>query len=138
MTLCILVAVLSGCGSAERADALPSGNDAETPVDVSSGGDSQPPVFTVEPGATGPLTLEALNVDYDALTFPPSAAERECIDAKIESRLTEIGDPASFDPETSGLFATQTSRKNWQTSDDHVRRILIAQAVVHRSLNDCT
>lgn len=138
VTLCILVAVVSGCGPGERPDALSSGDSPQRPTAIPSGDDPRPPVFAVEPGATGPLTLEALNVDYDALSFPPSEAERECIDARIESRLAEIGDPASFDPETSGLFAGQTSRETWQTFDNRLRRILIAQAVVHRSLNECT
>ena len=138
VALCILVAFLSGCGPGERSDELSSGNAPEKPAEASSGGDPTPPVFAVEPGATGPMTLEALNVDYDALSFPPSIAERECIDARIESRLAEIGDPAFFDPETSGLFAKPTSRETWRSFDSHVKRILIAQAVVHRSLNDCT
>lgn len=138
LTLGIIVAVLSGCEPSERPDELSSGDAPEAPAEEPSSDKPRLPVFAVEPGAKGPLTLDALNVDYDALSFAPSEAERKCIDARIESRLAEVGDPAFFDPETTELFATPTSRETWRTFDSKMRRILIAQAVVHRSLNECT
>lgn len=138
LTLGIIVAVLSGCGPGARPDALSSGDAPEAPTAKPSSDKPRSPIFAVEPDSNGPLTLEALNVDYDALSFPPFEAERKCIDARIESRLAELGDPAFFNPETTELFATPTSRETWRTFDSKMRRILIAQAVVHRSLNECT
>jgi hypothetical protein len=121
----LLVICLTACDARERASA------------PSPAADSQDPVYTVDPAATGPITLEELELDYDALSYPPSRAERDCIEARIDARLKEIGDLASFDPEDSGLFAARTSFESWKTFDARMKRILIAQAVVQRSLTDC-
>ncbi len=121
----LLAAGLAACDADERAS-IPAPSE-----------DPRDPVFTVDPSADGPITLEELALDYDALSYPPSLAERDCIEAAIDARSREIGDPASFDPEKTALFASRMASESWQTFDIRMKRILIAQAVIQRSFADC-
>ena len=100
-------------------------------------GQSGDPMFTVDPGATGPLTFAELRVNFMVLNRPISERERRCVRQAIERRAQELGDPASYKPEDYDYHGGQTSNAQWKTFENRVQRTLLAQVVVTYAFFDC-
>lgn len=106
----------------------------EEPVPMGQPGD---PMYTVDPHATGPLTFAELRLNFTALDHPVSERQRRCVKKAIERRASELGDPASYQPEDHDYHGGQTSNAQWQAFDNKIQRTLLAQVVVTYAFFDC-
>ena len=104
------------------------------PVPMGQPGD---PMYTVDLGATGPLTFAELKVNFGALDEPMSERQRRCVKKAIERRARELGDPASYRPEDHDFHGGQTTNAKWQSFDNRAQRGLLAQVVVTYAIFDC-
>ena len=112
-----------------------SGPDSDRPDDSPA---EEPPFFTVDENATGPLTLAELQIDI------PSDVERwmskdkkACFMNAVERRAQEAGDPASLDPNDFPYWGGNVDQEEWSGHTRHIQRVLLAQAVVSWAMMDC-
>ncbi len=100
-------------------------------------GEPGAPMYVVDADATGPLTFAELQVNFAALDYPVTEAQRRCVKKAIERRAEELGDPAAYKPENYDYHGGQTSNAQWQAFDNRIQRALLAQVVVTYAFFDC-
>lgn len=111
--------------------------------DTGSGGTEEPatdepPFFTADKHATGPLSLAELNIRLpDEIAKALSDSERSCFFEAVERRANEAGDPADLDPNAFPYWGGKVSRDEWGQHSNHMRRVLLAQGIVSWAMIDC-
>jgi hypothetical protein len=108
-------------------------------VGGTGGADSdEPPFFTANRNATGPLTLAELQIDIpDDIESFMSDAQRACFLEAVERRATEAGDPADLDPDDFVYWGGKVNREQWRKHDPYMQRVLLAQGIVSWAMMDC-
>lgn len=123
-------------------DAGPAGPGTET-LEISPGQqteatNSEPPFFVVDADATGPLTLDELNIHIPAeIDKDLSNRQRKCFLARVDELAQEAGEPADIDPDDFRYWGGNTSREDWLTLNREQQRTLLAQAIVTFGFQDC-
>lgn len=96
--------------------------------------DSERPLFTIDPGASGPLTLGELQMHFGA---GPAAdlteRQRDCVLREVASRAASAGDPEALDPVAVAFLP----KKNWGKLDSEGKRIILAQAITTKAFFEC-
>ncbi|MEO1203344.1 MAG: hypothetical protein AAFX10_11585, partial [Pseudomonadota bacterium] len=89
------------------------------------------PYFVVDNDAVGPLTLEELNINVPArVALHWSDSKMSCFLAAVERRAADAGDPETLNPDDLPYWETQDTTEQWPRFTPHMRRVLLAQAVI--------
>lgn len=98
----------------------------------------EPPFFTADKDATGPLTMAELQIDI------PNDVERwmsddmkACFMNAVKHRAQEAGDPAGIDPDDFPYWGGNVDKEKWSSHGQHMQRVLLAQAIVSWAMLDC-
>lgn len=90
--------------------------------------------------ATGPLTADEIRLaadrieeSYDGLGKPLAEEHRECIQAEMEQRAREAGDPETLDPANVEFLDPET----WAPLDAFGKRLILTQAISSQALFVC-
>ena len=98
----------------------------------------EPPFFVADRSATGPLTLDELQIDIpDDVERWMTDSKKACFLDAVERRAIEAGDPADVDPDDFPYWGGKVSREDWSQHDSYMQRVLLAQAVVSWAMMDC-
>lgn len=98
----------------------------------------EPPFFTADKTATGPLSLTELNIRLPGeIDKELSDSERACFFEAVERRANEAGDPANLDPNAFPYWGGKVSRDEWGQHSNYMRRVLLAQGIVSWAMIDC-
>ena len=101
-------------------------------------GAEEPPFFTADKNATGPLTLAELQIDIpDDVEKWMSESKKSCFMDAVERRALEAGDPAAIDPDDFPYWGGNVDRGTWSRHGKHMQRVLLAQAIVSWAMMDC-
>ncbi len=96
---------------------------------------SEPPLFAIDYSATGPLTLDELQIDLENSTIAKLTEEQQiCFLNRIEVLAAEAGDPQSLNPESIKYLHP---KEQWHLVSDKARRALLAQAIVPHAFAFC-
>ena len=99
---------------------------------VSSGADDESadeaPFFVADRNATGPLTLDELQIDIpDKVERWMTDSKKACFLEAVERRAIEAGDPANVDPDDFPYWGGKVSREDWSQHSAYMQRVLLAQ-----------
>lgn len=98
----------------------------------------EPPFFVADRNATGPLTLDELQIDIpDDVERWMTDSKKVCFFDAVERRAIEAGDPADIDPDDFPYWGGEVSREEWSQHSSYIQRVLLAQAVVSWAMMDC-
>jgi hypothetical protein len=98
----------------------------------------EPPFFVADRHATGPLTLDELQIDIpDDVERWMNDSKKACFFAAVERRAIEAGDPADIDPDDFPYWGGEVSREDWSGHSTYMQRVLLAQAVISWAMMDC-
>ncbi len=115
-----------------------SGGDPETVDSGDDGAAEEPPYFVVDDGASGPLTLKELDIHIPSdIARHWSDGKKACFFDAVERRAAEAGDPETLDPETMPYWDGRVDAAQWEQFTSHMRRVLLAQAVLNWATTDC-
>jgi len=96
------------------------------------------PFFVVDRNATGPLTLAELQINIPTkINAELTESRRSCFFDSVERRAFEAGDPASLDPDDFPYWNGKISRADWSQQSNHMKRVLLAQAIISWAMADC-
>ena len=109
---------------------------------VSSGADDEAsdeaPFFVADRNATGPLTLNELQIDIpDDVERWMTDSKKACFFDAVERRAIEAGDPADIDPDDFPYWGGEVSRDDWSQHSSYMQRVLLAQGIVSWAMMDC-
>lgn len=127
---------------AMTSDMGPAGPGVETlemsPEQLAEIAATEPPFFIVDPDATGPLTLEELNIHIPAhIDKDLSNRQRKCFLARVEELALEAGEPSDIDPDDFRYWGGNTSREDWLSLNREQHRALLAQGILSFAFQDC-
>ena len=112
-----------------------SGNESNNSDDNAV---EEPPFFTADKHATGPLTLAELQIDIpDDVEKWMSESKKYCFMDAVERRALDAGDPAALDPDDFPYWGGNVDRETWSGHSRHIQRVLLAQAIVSWAMMDC-
>ena len=112
-----------------------SGNESDNPTDASA---EEPPFFTADQHATGPLTLAELQIDLPSdVELWMTESKKSCFMDAVERRAQEAGDPAAIDPDDFPYWGGNVDQEKWSQHSKHIQRVLLAQAIVSWAMMDC-
>lgn len=98
----------------------------------------EPPFFTADRNATGPLTLAELTINIpEEIDKGLSESRRSCFLEAIERRARTAGDPAELDPENFPYWGGEVDRASWSKHSKYMQRILLGQAIISWAMSDC-
>ncbi len=98
---------------------------------------TEPPLFQVNPNATGPLTMDELQINIPAdLAARLSDEKQACWLREIENMAAEAGDPAALEPGAND-YLSRIDPDDWNQLNAHMKRALLAQAVTSQAINRC-
>ena len=110
-----------------------SGGNAQQPVSAKK----EKPFFQVDKSATGPLTLEELQVNPPTNVAMWISDEAEaCALQEIERLANEAGDPETLNPQDVE-YLSRVDLEQWRSFSPHMRRVLLAQAITSRAYAAC-
>ena len=96
------------------------------------------PFFVVDINATGPLTLVELQINIpEKINAELTESRRSCFFDSVKKRAFEAGDPASLDPDDFPYWNGKISRADWSQQSNHMKRVLLAQAIISWAMADC-
>ena len=100
-----------------------------------AGASEEKPFFTIDAQASGPLTLDELDVNIpEEMASQMSEGQQACFIAKIGDLAADAGDPETLDPADVAYLPTDGS---WAGLTTHARRAILAQAVISRAITFC-
>ena len=109
-----------------------SGNESD------DAGAEEPPFFTADRNATGPLTLAELQIDIPRdVEKWMTESKKSCFMNAVERRAQEAGDPATIDPDDFPYWGGNVDKQEWSQHSKHLQRVLLAQAIVSWAMLDC-
>ncbi|RZV37593.1 MAG: hypothetical protein EX272_05065 [Chromatiales bacterium] len=112
-----------------------SGSESDNPNDASA---EEPPFFTADKNATGPLTLAELQIDIPKdVEKWMTESKKSCFMDAVERRAREAGDPAAINPDDFPYWGGNVDREKWSQHSNHIQRVLLAQAIVSWAMMDC-
>lgn len=95
------------------------------------------PLFVIDYNATGPLTMDELQINIPAsLKEQLSDRKQSCWLREIEKMIEEAGDPATLDLD-SIEYLRGTDAETWGGLQPHMKRALLAQAVTSKAITRC-
>lgn len=98
------------------------------------GSDSERPIFVIDPDASGPLTLNELQINFGAgHATNLNARQRDCVLQEIASRAASAGDPETLDPAAVQFLP----KENWDDLDAEGKRIILAQVITTKAFFEC-
>jgi hypothetical protein len=98
----------------------------------------EPPFFVADRNATGPLSLDELQIDIpDKVERWMTDGKKACFLDAVERRASEAGDPADINPDDFPYWGGKVSREDWIEHSAYMQRVLLAQAVVSWAMMDC-
>lgn len=96
------------------------------------------PFFVVDRNATGPLTLEELQINIPKkINAELTESRRSCFFDSVKKRAFETGDPAILDPDDLPYWNSKISRADWSQQSNKMKRVLLAQAITSWAMVDC-
>ena len=99
-------------------------------------GAEEPPFFTADRNATGPLTLAELQIDIPD-DVEKWMSKKSCFMHAVERRAQEAGDPAAIDPDDFPYWGGNVDRETRSRHSKHIQRVLLAQGIVSWAMMDC-
>lgn len=97
----------------------------------------EPPMFRIDENATGPLTMDELQFNVPASMHGRMSAQTiQCWREAIEEQALEAGDPEQIDP-TESEFVSAVKPDQWAALRPHMRRAILAQALMSSALREC-
>ena len=125
----VLAAALTACQSPEQApprEPLPAFDILPTDED---------PIFNFDRNATGPLTMEELQINLpNQVEDHLSDAQEACFFDGVERLIVEAGDPEALDPASLPYLH---SAKDWDKLTKRAHRAFLASAVINHALAEC-
>ena len=98
---------------------------------------NEPPLFQVDRNATGPLTMDELQINIPAdLAAKLSDEKQACWLREIENMVAEAGDPATLEPGAND-YLSRIDPDDWNSLSPHMKRALVAQAITSRAITRC-
>lgn len=108
------------------------------PVETEESAAEAPPFFNADRNATGPLTLDELQINIpDEIDITLSDRKRACFFEAVGRRANEAGDPADLDPDDFPYWSGEVDQDEWSEHSKHMQRILLAQAIISWAMGDC-
>lgn len=96
------------------------------------------PFFVVDRNAKGPLTLAELQIHIPKeISAELTENTRSCFFDSVKRRALEAGDPASLDPDDFPYWNGELSVADWSRQSNHMKRVLLAQAILSWAMIDC-
>ena len=100
--------------------------------------DGDPPFFVVDANASGPLTLEELQISVPThIADDLNEREMNCYLQTIDQEIAEAGDPATINPEEMSHWGGEVSLSDWAGLSPYQQRVLLAQAIIGGALGNC-
>lgn len=124
--LILTIVTLAGCSAGS--------NDAASARDSMNA--DEPPFYRVDKNASGPLTMQELQVNIpQELDAFYTESMRTCLLATIEDLASSAGDPETLDPSTVSFLPTDGS---WRKLTKFHKRNILAQSIVSEAGVVCT
>ena len=100
--------------------------------------DNKRPFFVVDPNATGPLTMEELQINVpERIANDLNDRELNCYLQTIDREITEAGDPSAINPEQMTHWDGKVSLSDWAQLSAYQQRMLLAQAIIGGAMGGC-
>ena len=97
-----------------------------------------PPFFTADRDAVGPLTLAELQIDIpEEIDKGLSDSRRACFFDAVERRARAAGDPAELDPDNFPYWGGELDKEDWRRQSKYMQRMLLGQAIISWAMSDC-
>jgi len=110
----------------------------KTTLGSENSSDDDPPFFVVDANATGPLTLEELQINVPRhIANELNDREMYCYLQTIDREIAEAGDPATINPEEMSHWGGEVSLSDWAGLSPYQQRVLLAQAIIGGALGNC-
>lgn len=96
------------------------------------------PFFVVDRYATGPLTLDELQINIPKkINAELTESKRACFFNAVKKRALEAGNPETLDPNDFPYWNGKTSLSDWNQQSNYMKRVLLAQAIISWAMIDC-
>ena len=120
---------LTGCSASEQ-DQSPPHDESVVEEAV-----EEPPMFRIDPNATGPLTMNELQVDLpESVEVRLTPEQHACFFREIETIIADAGDPQELDPANLSYLHP---RAQWPYLSAKAKRTILAQVVFSEAMRIC-